>query len=638
MLNVMRENLRHLKWVLWAVAIAMVLSLGLFFDCGGPARRTAAGPWAAEVNGVVLTESDFIRVARNFDGYYRQLFGDNYSQIKAQLQVGNQAMQALVEQEMILQDAERLGLRASDKEVATMIRSDPGLKDETGEFIGADRYVQLLSRRPGGVAAYERELASQIVLDKWTGLVTQSASVSEEELERTHRQRTEKTALSYVIVAAADQDVDTSIDEEAVRLWYETHPEDYQRPEGRRIRWIILDRDSRLDDIEITDEALAEYYDANQANYSHPERRSARHILFRVAPGASDEERQAIRDQAQDVLDRVKSGEDFATLARAMSQDPGSAQNGGDLGFFSRGDMVAGFEAATFGTPVGEFADIAETEIGFHVIQVTGAEDAGTTPLDDVREEIRLTLRTRAAQEQVVADAQRLRDQLQSAADLDAVAAGEGLQVDGRFVTAGERLVDIGASPEFVQAVFDLQPGGVSAPLRVASGMALAVVDELVPESLAPLEDVENEVRTDLLNDRARRVAIDRARRALERSSDLASAAARLSTEPVESGDLGPGQTLPGIGGSTPEFEERLFGADAAVGDRGVIEVPAGALLYEITSREPFDRLSFEMAKPELRVELLRQRRDMMRQSILDQMRSGQEIVVNDELVRRFNG
>ena len=142
MLNVMRENLKSLKWILWLVAIAMTLYLGsFFFDSGSSSRRGPAG-WAARVDGSPISVAAFRSEARGLDNNYRQLLGTNYEQLKSSIRIGNEAIQRLVSRKLILDDARRLGLEATDEDIAERIRGDTTFHDAAGQFIGTERYVQ----------------------------------------------------------------------------------------------------------------------------------------------------------------------------------------------------------------------------------------------------------------------------------------------------------------------------------------------------------------------------------------------------------------------------------------------------------------------------------------------------------------
>jgi hypothetical protein len=272
------------------------------------------------------------------------------------------------------------------------------------------------------------------------------------------------------------------------------------------------------------------------------------------------------------------------------------------------------------------------------VIQVTDSRPAGTLPIGDVRDDLIRELRQGKAEEAMLTEAGRVRELIGSVEAFESVASAEGLEVQSRFVNETEGLREIGASTEFRTAILEMEAGTVSSPLHVTGGVAIAVVDELVPASVAPFVEVDQKVRTDVLNDRARQLATDSAQRELERHDSLAGIATALDVETQDSGDLAPGQTIPGTGGSTAELRALLFGDATEIGDRGVIEVPAGALVYEVTRREPFDPISFEGAKAGLETEMIQQLRQEMQWSMLEHLRGQHSIEINTPLIERLDG
>jgi len=309
-------------------------------------------------------------------------------------------------------------------------------------------------------------------------------------------------------------------------------------------------------------------------------------------------------------------------------------RRGADL----RYNLEISFEEAAFGTAVGELSGVVETSFGYHIVQPTAERPAGVQPLDDVREQIERTLQLRRAQERVVSESQRIRAELETAADLDAVAEREGLPIESRLVTREDRLTDIGASPDFLETVFSSPEGSVTPPLGLSRGMALVAVDEIVESAVAPLDEVESEVRTDILNDRARTAAYQSAERAMARHGDFDAVARAMGREVKDSGEMAPGHVLQGTGGTNPELEEALFGVAVMEGDRGVVAVPAGALAYEVVMRVPFDSYAYEESKATLREELLTQRRFGMRQAVIERLSEQQQVEFNSELIERYNG
>jgi peptidyl-prolyl cis-trans isomerase D len=462
--------------------------------------------------------------------------------------------------------------------------------------------------------------------------------VDDEEVEEQHRRRTEKTAIDSFLVRLSDAEYDTHVTDEQARAWYEANPERYARPAGRMIRTMLIDRQSQLAKIQPTEDELRAQYSTSTARYSHPEQARASHILFRVAPDAEPQARAAARAKAEAAFGRIRGGEGFAAVARELSEDTLSAERGGDLGWFGRGQMVAPFEAAAFGTPQNEIAPITETDFGIHVIQVTGSRPAGTTPFEEVRAQVEQEYRLRSAEERVAREAERIRAKIASADRFDSVATEESLRVDRRFASPSEGLVDLGLSPEAQAAVLALEPGVVSQPLRSSRGLVLALVDQLVPAGTAPYEEVEARVKGDVIDTRSREAALTLAREALERSRDLRAAARVAGREVESSGDLAPGDSEPAWGGDSPELRAALFAPDAAVSRRGVVPVPAGALVYEITRRVPFDATAFAAARSALETELLEERRGALVRSILERLRRRSDIVINQPLVEQIDG
>jgi len=454
-------------------------------------------------------------------------------------------------------------------------------------------------------------------------------TVNDVELREIFRERTEKTSIDYLFVTAADQQLDSEPGETELRNWYDSHVDDYMRASGWNIRYVVIDRQAQLQAIEIDADEIQAYYDSNQATYTHPEQRRTRHILLRVEPDATDEQRAGVRQAAQSALERAQGGEDFAALVRELSDDQVSAAADGDLGFFGRGQMVGPFEEAAFSAAVGELAPVTETDFGFHVIEVTDSRDAGVTALEEVEADIRRLLQFRQIDTHMTAEANRIRDGIASADLLGQVAGSEGLTVESGYYAEGKSPAGLNPSPDFHTAVSQLAPGAVSAPLRVAAGLALLVVDETLPAAPAPFEDVRPEIATRLEGQRKLAAAVEAAQRAHAGRSDLAAAAKTLGQEVKSAIDLSPGQLPPGAGRSTPEVQTELFGDDALEGAGGVLETPEGALIYTITGRETFDPERFETEKSQLRRETLEQRRAQHLQAVIERLRSQQQIEFN---------
>ncbi len=636
MLNVMRDNLRHLKWVLVVVALAMLGYLGSYFDprvkAGGP-----AADWAARVDGQSIPTSEFIEVARTQDDYYRKLLGTQYDQMKKSLKLGSQSIQTLVDRHLILTEAHALGLQASKEAVSKAILENPSFKDPSGNFVGKERYADFIGQNyDGGVEGYERRLGDDILAKQWLEVMTASASVSDAELEHAWRQRNVRAAADYVFVPSGPASADMHIEPAAVSAWYAAHSGDYKRPEARKVRLLVVDRQAQVANVKLADADVKADYDAHASEYQRGEQRRVRHILFKLPEGAADADKNKAKEQAAAVLARVQKGEDFAALAKTLSEDTVSAPQGGELGWFGRGAMVKPFEDAAFATAPGQFAPVVESQFGFHVIQVEEVRAAGSTPFDDVKGAIRRRLELQRAQDLAVTEAKRLAATIKTPADLDAAAAKAGLKVEEHVISAEDRPAELGPSPEFNAAVASMKPGQVSAPLAVARGLAIAACSEIVPSGVRPLSEVEAQVKTDALNDRGRQSAMLAARK-IGAAATLADGAKAAKLEVKKTGDLTVGSEVPGIG-HIPELDAALFGPAGAVGSKGVLAAPGGAIAYTITRHDVFEPAKFQSEKPALKEQLLQQRRDQLAEGVIENLRQRHKIELNQPVVDGVNG
>ena len=198
---------------------------------------------------------------------------------------------------------------------------------------------------------------------------------------------------------------------------------------------------------------------------------------------------------------------------------------------------------------------------------------------------------------------------------------------------------ELAPSPEFRDIVHGMEAGTVRGPLGVARGLAIVAVDEVIPATVAPIDEVRDAIRSAILSQRQREAAVAAARRALDRRGTVEAAAKSLGAEVLESGDLAPGPvTLPGTGGGQDALRDALFAADAVEGSTGVVEVPAGAVLDRVSRRGAFDPELFAASQPTLREELLAERRGDLLRAILFRVEKTVDIRVNDALVARYDG
>ena len=625
MLKTLRENVRHFHWVLWVVIAAFIALV--FVDIGyiDPASPTAT---AATVGDAEVTFGEVESTFRNLESRYRQMFGDQWtSEMAEQFGVHRQALEQAINRRVLMVEAERLGLRVSDDELREAILDIPGLKDADGRYVGHESYERWAARLGYSIEGFESLLREDLLGAKISQVMAQTVWLSDSDLEQAYREQVEKASIRYLQMPAArfaDQ-VETSGEELAAYL--AAHAEQYRLPEQREVAYLLVDRNLLRDRIEIPDADLRAHYEDNGEQFESAEQVQARHVLLRSTEGTSNDE---LRARLEQVRGRIAGGEDFAAVAREVSEDPGSAQRGGDLGFFGRGQMVPEFEQAAFGAEPGALVGPIETQFGLHLIEVTARRDAGRSPYEEVREQIRFQL----AQERV-GDLARERA-VELAAEVGTGAGGAGVDAMRPLADAdqavffyepppfgaNEAVVGLGRSPAFTGAAFELAAGELSAPVEVPRGWAVIYVEQTREARDAELAEVEPRVRRAVAGEKSKQAAVEAlaaARRRLDEGAGLDEVAADLGLEVAESGEFGSQGTVGGLGLAPRVARAAMELDEGELG--GPFETTQGAVVFEVATRQRFERTEFEQQRDQLRQQVAAQRAQSMQGALIQQRR-----------------
>jgi len=638
-LNVFRENLKHLKWILWFVIASFALFFGVSWWRGG---RAAGEDWVATVNGEEIPASVWREQAQRQDEQYRRMFGKRYEEIAKQINLGYQVAEQLVRKELVCQDARRLGLEVSRKELANAILQFPQF-NPGGTFVGKKKYEEMIARGffPPfrNVAEFEAALADDLLYRKWQALVARGVVVTEDEVRDAFRRRHEKVTFEYLVLPLERYEKKVEPSEADLRAFYEAHRDRWSRGEGRRAIFVLVDDRAVADRVKIPEEELKKYYEEHQDLFTRPEERRARHILVKVAPDASPKEQEAARKKAEELAARARAGEDFATLAKKYSDDPGSKKVGGELGWFSRGRMVPEFEEAVFSMAPGAISDPVKTPYGWHVILLEEVREAGVRPFEEVRGQIESQLRFPRLREEAKKVAAELRAKVKTADDLARVAEEMGLQVrDAGVVTRSSTIPGLGPVPALVEAIFDVEPGQVTDVVELPRGAAVATVKEVIPNWLPPLEENRAAVLAAYRAEKAREAARKALADALAKSrGDLARAAKRLKIELRKTDPaFVRGQELPEVG-KDPAVEEAAFSVEPGQVSDPIDAARAEVVLRVISREEPdWDKLPREA--DEIRGALVSPRAQRLVEQKIQALRESADVRFNPRYVDLSGG
>ena len=344
-------------------------------------------------SGVTVTQEEVEKVARQ--QMARQRYPDNAAILgMVERQVGQQ----LEEQGIVQLEAEKLGIQATGDDVIQLLRSGPNgqVLFPNGQFIGEERYAAMIAEsRNQSVAEFEEGVRTQIVLHRLESLITAGVTVSDQEVRDEYRKNNIKIKFDYAVISADDLSKQINPPDSQLASFFKTNAARYATavPEERQITYFAF-TPNQLPAVvqQPTQQDIQQYFNQHKADYSIPEQARTRHILIQVAAGADAKTDAAAKAKAEGILKQLQGGANFAELAKKYSDDPGSKDSGGEVGFVNRNAaMVPEFLRAIFSQKVGDIK-IVKSQYGYHIIQVEERQAAHPEPLSDVQPAIAATL------------------------------------------------------------------------------------------------------------------------------------------------------------------------------------------------------------------------------------------------------
>ena len=409
--------------------------------------------------------------------------------------------------------------------------------------------------------------------------------------------------LSFVRVKGSDLAKEIKPSDAELAKYYEEHQEAFREPERVGIDYVSYNPKDFAKGGQVSDADIEQEYNAFKAErYTEPEEVHARHVLLTVARDADDKQRDAVRARATAVLERLKKGEDFAAVAKEVSEDKANKDKGGDLGFIRRGNAEEAFESAAFALQAGELSGVVETRFGFHVIRVDERKAPREKPLAEVRDEIAETLRAdrarNAARDAVFADAEKA----STGTSLAELAKARGLEVENPPLFAEhEEIRGLGFQRELSKAAFATPPGQAGPVTEVGEALVLFRVREKLQSRVPPLADIRDKVETAIRDEQATAKARERAeamRKLLAENKTLEEVATVEKLTVEETGLFTrAGDYVPRIG-SSPELKKEAFQLSAASPVAPDVTVVGGdAYVVVFKDRQPADMAEFEKKK-----------------------------------------
>ena len=318
-----------------------------------------------------------------------------------------QVAQQLVQQQILLAEASKLGIHVTNNDVRQYLQTGPAgaILFPNGKFIGSEQYANIIeSRFDTSVADFEENVRQDIAIRRLEALITAPVIVSDQEVREAYRKNNIKIKFDYAVISSDDLSKQINPSDADLEAFFKKNAARYAMavPEERTITYFAFTPNDVPGGVQQpTQQDIQQYYNAHLSEYTVPEQARSRHILIQVPPGADAKTDAAAKAKAEGILKQIQGGANFADLAKKYSDDPGSKDTGGELGFAQRGHMVPAFDTAIFTQKIGDIK-LIKTQYGYHIVQVEERTPAHTQSLSEVLPTIQAALireKSAAAQE-----------------------------------------------------------------------------------------------------------------------------------------------------------------------------------------------------------------------------------------------
>jgi peptidyl-prolyl cis-trans isomerase D len=559
-----------------------------------------------------------------------------------------QAAERLITMKALVAEAHRLGIHVSDEELRDELQHGQlaSILFPDGKFVGQEEYENFAQRNNLTVPQFEELEKDYIAIRKLQALVSSGAYVGDPEVRTEFDKRNTKIKFEYAVISQSDILKGIHPADAELKAFYDKNKASYTSPEKRKIKYAVIDKAKFANAASITDQEMQAYYDQHRDDYRVPEQVKVSHILIKTplpGPDGKVDEKgvDAARKKAEDVLKQVKAGGDFAKLAEKYSEDPGSAKNGGSLGFIGRNRTVPEFEKAAFSLAKGQTSDLVKSSYGFHIIRVEDKQDAHVKSLAEVKGEIEAKLKEQKADRATENAANALLTKARGDG-LDKAAAATGNQVVATdFFARNENLPGLPPSPQLMDAVFGANEKAPPDIAQVPQGYVVYEMEGIQPPGTQTFEQARAAVETQFKNERAGVLLQQKTQELSDRAKaahDLKKAAKELGATLKTSELVAPDGQVPDVG-SMSGAAGVLF--TMKPGDiSGAINTGSNGVVAQLTDKQQPTDQDYTAKKDEIRQALLQSKQNELFQLFMTNLRKDMEksnkLKVNQEELRNL--
>ncbi|OOE56366.1 peptidylprolyl isomerase [Salinivibrio kushneri] len=485
-----------------SLAVKIILSLIIFsFAFAGVGSYLAGGsnPPAATVGDKEISRAELDRAYQNERARMQQQAGEQFNQLLGNPEYVKRFRQNILDRminDLLLeQAASDLGLRVSDAQVKAAIRAMPQFR-QGGQF-NNDRYQAALRQTGMSADEFANYMRTDLMRQQLVNGLQSSGFVLPSELESLYRLEAQSRQVRTITLPVDDFAEQVTLTDDELEAYYQAHRDDYIQPRMVKVAYVELTGEGLANEVQISDDAIATYYQENQSQYGSQERRKVSHILIE---GTGDE----AKAKAEQALERLNQGDAFAALAKEVSDDTFSAEQGGSLDWIEPGVMDPAFEKAAYAlSEKGDTSGLVQSDFGYHIIRLDDIDPADVTPLAEVKDDIRSELQQARAADRFYAQSTTLAEvAFEEANGLEPAADAVNGKVQYTDYFALDAATGLMARPQIQQALdsYDVRENGLNSELIELSGEHAIVVrlDDVKPEKQLSFADVKEQVRETL--------------------------------------------------------------------------------------------------------------------------------------------
>jgi peptidyl-prolyl cis-trans isomerase D len=634
MLRFMRRHRQ--SFIVKGVFVVLILVfVGWGVGSFDPASQTAA---VAIVNGIEISVGELAQAEQNLSRAYQELYGSAFSpQLASQLDLEGRALDDLITSALLLGEAERLGLSATDEEVAESIRAIPAFNPD-GRF-NKDAYLRFLRLAQVPEEEFIEQQRKSLLVGQIQGIITDGARVSDLELRDRYRVENEQVNLNYVKLSWQDRAGKAKPTSEQIEAHYQENAERYREPESVAFAYVAYRPAAFMDDSAASDEEITKFYEENVTErFTDPPQVQARQLVLNLDGGASEADRAALRQRAKAVAEQATGG-DFENLVRQHSDDKATAEQGGELGWVARGDLAPELAAAAFGLDKGDVSEPIELTTGIYILKVEDTRGSRPQPLDAVRNEVENAIRTEKARGLARQGAEEDAVRIAGGTSLEDIAEARGIPLEqSTSLTMTDFDPTFGPARTVVEAASRLDIGETSDVIETPLGLFVLRPTEKTPSKVASLSSVRTRVVEDLQAEQAKAAAREQAESILERLkaiSDIASAADEANLTVEETGPFGRAGREVARLGLGEDFTEAAFALTRAnpVAPEVYVTGTGDAVLAVLKEQIEPDLAELEQKQDTLRDSYLQRKKRALFNTFIAQLKQQADIEVRADFL-----